>query len=388
MEEVMVVIVGAGPSGLATSACLNMHSIPNIILERDDCYASLWKKRCYNRLKLHLGKQFCSLPYMPQPSSAPTFIPKDGFLNYLDDYVVKFGLNPKCCRSVESATYDHVEEKWLIRAVNIISNDIEMYKAKFLVVASGENSEAFIPDLPNLNCFKGEKVHSSQYKSGLKYAGKKVLVVGCGNSGMEIAFDLTNCGAKTSIIVRNPVHTVTKEMVYLGMNLLKFFSVSVVDKLIATLESYWYGDLTKYGLPRPKLGPFFVKARTGKSPVVDVGTVAKIKSGDIQVLPAIKTIEEEGMIGFENGEILDFDAIVFATGYKSSANTWLKDFNFILNCEGMPKHNFPSHWKGANGVYCAGLSQRGLAGVSKDAMTIADDIKNSITREKDNWPLN
>ncbi|KAK5793464.1 hypothetical protein PVK06_034612 [Gossypium arboreum] len=95
MEETVVIIVGAGPAGLATSACLNRLSIPNIVLEREDCYASLWKKRSYDRLKLHLPKQFCHLPYMDFSPNAPTYVPRKGFIYYLDNYVSHFGITPR-----------------------------------------------------------------------------------------------------------------------------------------------------------------------------------------------------------------------------------------------------------------------------------------------------
>ena len=76
---------------------------------------------------------------------------------------------------------------------------------RWLVVATGENAEAVLPDIPGLKDFKGSCVHSSQYKNGSSYKGKKVLVIGSGNSGMEIALDLANNGADTSIVVRSPV---------------------------------------------------------------------------------------------------------------------------------------------------------------------------------------
>ncbi|KAG6721580.1 hypothetical protein I3843_03G117700 [Carya illinoinensis] len=379
--ETVAVIVGAGPSGLAISACLTLHSIPFIILEREDCYASLWKKRTYDRLSLHLAKEFCYLPFAKHPRKAKTYISKDAFLRYIDDYVSHFKITPRYHRSVESAELDKVQGKWRIEAHNTIDEKIEVYFASFLVVASGENSEGYIPDIPGLDGFPGEVVHSSHYKSGLKYENKDVLVVGCGNSGMEIAYDLSNYHARTSIVVRSPFHVLTKGMVHLGMSLLKWFSVDAVDKVTLLLARFTYGNLSKYGIHQPKLGPFFQKVLTGRSPVIDVGTVKKIKSGEIKVLPGISRINGNNVV-FDDSKEMKFDAIVFATGYKSTVTRWLKDYKYVMNEDGMPSKSFPSHWKGENGLHCAGFSRRGLAGITTDAIAIADDINKVYTSKK------
>ncbi|KAJ9166739.1 hypothetical protein P3X46_021445 [Hevea brasiliensis] len=373
MEEV-VVIVGAGPAGLATSACLNRLNIPNVVLEREDCYASLWRKRTYDRLKLHLAKQFCELPHLLYPSDTPTFIPKNGFISYLDKYVSYFGINIRYHRSVESAFFDEGAKKWCVVVENKALNVTEAYGAKFLVVASGENSEGLIPDdVPGLDSFEGNCLHSSEYENGEEFRGKDVLVVGCGNSGMEIAYDLYDHGANTAIVARSPVHVVTKEIVFLAMRMLEFLPCSAVDTIVLMLCKFKFGDISKYGLQRPKEGPFYLKEATGRSPTIDVGTIGKITSGEIQVFPSMTSINGKE-ITFENGKINSYDAIILATGFKSTVRNWLKGGNELFNDEGMPKRSFPNHWKGENGLYCAGFSRRGLMGISSDAKNIARDI--------------
>ncbi|XP_022150873.1 probable indole-3-pyruvate monooxygenase YUCCA10 [Momordica charantia] len=207
MEEVTVVIVGAGPSGLATAACLNHLSIPNVVLEKEDCHASLWKKRAYDRVSLHLAKEFCSLPLMPHSRSTPTYMPRATFVRYLDKYVEKMGIKPRYMRSVEEAKWEEGEKRWRVEAWNGATGEREEYSAEFLVVASGENGLGNVPEVAGMESFGGEIIHSSKYKSGREFEGKEVLVVGCGNSGMEIAFDLSNYGAHTSIVVRSPVRS-------------------------------------------------------------------------------------------------------------------------------------------------------------------------------------
>ncbi|KAI5405041.1 probable indole-3-pyruvate monooxygenase YUCCA10 [Lathyrus oleraceus] len=378
MQEFTVVIVGGGPSGLAISALLTQNSISHTILEKEDCNASLWRKNAYDRLNLHLASEFCSLPLMPHPPSGPTYLTKDQFLQYIDKYVNHFDIKPRYYCVVESAKYDEVKNKWVVEAKNTLEGTLEIYGAKFLVIASGENSEGFIPNFHGLGKFEGDVVHSKYYKSGSKYKSKDVLVVGCGNSGMEIAYDLQNWGANTSIVIRNPLHVFTRNMIRIGMRLVHYFPVYIADTIITILAKLKYGDLSKYGIYRPKDGPLYLKNITGKSAVIDVGTIEKIKEGSIKVVPSgIKKIEKKNVI-FENNMEKEFDAIVFATGYKSVANEWLKDYTYALNEKGFPKNPFPKHWKGDHGLYCAGLARKGLFGVKKDAEAIAEDIKQTL----------
>ncbi|QCE15678.1 probable indole-3-pyruvate monooxygenase YUCCA11 [Vigna unguiculata] len=383
--EVPVVIVGAGPAGLATSACLNKLSIPNLILERDDCHASLWRKRTYDRLKLHLGKDFCSLPHMPFPSDFPTFVPRVDFLRYLDSYVSRFKISIRYNRNVESAHLDHNSGKWRLVVRDIASDADEVYVSQFLVVASGENSEGYVPRVEGLEGFEGEYMHCSKYLNGRDMYGKNVLVVGCGNSGMEIAYDLSNWGANTSIVVRGPVHFFTKEMVFVGMTLLKYLKIERVDKLMMLMSKLKYGDMSKYGLVRPRDGPFVLKRKGGTTPTIDVGCVGRIKKGEIKVFPALSSIREGKTAEFEDGRDAEFDIIIFATGYNSTVLKWLKDYKELFNSNGMPKPGFPNHWKGENGLYCAGFSRRGLDGIAFDAQRIANDISMTTSARGPDW---
>lgn len=378
-QETMVIIVGAGPAGLATSACLNKMSIPNILLEKEDCHSPMWKKYSYDRVHLHLAKQFCQLPYLPFPPTSPAYLPKKQFIQYLDDYASYFNITPFYKRKVEFANFDESTKKWNVKVRNGNSDEVEDYFCKFLVVATGEASYPFTPDVPGLESFNGESIHSTQYKKGQKFKGKNVLVVGCGNSGMEIALDLANNAANTSIVVRSSMHLISREMGYLGLMLLKYkLPYIVVDTIIVMLSKLIFGDISKYyGVKRPEEGPFASKIKYGKYPVFDVGTYRKIKSGEIQVLPAITSIRGNDVV-LENGKSHQFDVIVFATGFKRTTHNWLQGDNCLLNEDGLPKLECPQHWKGKNGLYCVGLSRRGLYGIAFDAQNIATHINSLL----------
>ncbi|KAM0894263.1 hypothetical protein ACQ4PT_024592 [Festuca glaucescens] len=378
MENVVVLIVGAGPAGLATAACLTQLSIPYVIVEREDCSASLWRNRAYDRLKLHLAKEFCELPHMSYPADAPTYIPKALFVKYVDNYIECFNIQPKYLTSVESSTYDSDKKVWSIVAHDMAECKRINFTAKFLVVASGENSAENIPVIPGLQNFPGETIHSSRYKSGKTFFGKSVLVIGSGNSGMEIAYDLATHGVNTSIVIRSPIHVMTKELIRLGMTLAHHLPLNLVDKLLVTATKFIFGDLSRHGITMPNMGPMMLKSKTGRSAVIDVGTVGLIKKGIIQVQGSISEIMGN-IVKFQSGGEISFDAIVFATGYKSTVNMWLKNGESMLNDNGLPTKEHLNHWKGENRLYCAGLARRGLAGIAADAKNIANDIKSMIS---------
>ncbi|XVE71624.1 hypothetical protein DITRI_Ditri10aG0166000 [Diplodiscus trichospermus] len=365
------IIVGGGPSGLATSACLTQQGVPSLILEKSDCIASLWQYRTYDRLKLHLPKQFCELPLLGFPDNFPKYPTKQQFISYMESYASHFSIQTRFNQAVQSAEFDHVLGFWRVK-----TQDCE-YISRWLIVATGENAEPVIPDIPGIHKFKGPVVHTNLYKSGSEFKNRRVLVIGCGNSGMEVSLDLCRHNAIPYMVVRNTVHVLPREMFGfstfgIAMALLKWFPLRLVDKFLLLVASFTLGNTEQLGLRRPKTGPIELKNVTGKTPVLDVGALSQIKSGKIKVAEGVKEITENGA-KFMDGQEKEIDSIILATGYKSNVPTWLKGCDFFTK-EGMPKTPFPNSWKAEKGLYTVGFTRRGLLGTASDAVKIARDI--------------
>ncbi|XP_076897551.1 putative indole-3-pyruvate monooxygenase YUCCA8 [Bidens hawaiensis] len=253
--------------------------MPPPTLEREDCIASSYNKKTYDRLHLHVAKHFCQLPSMPFPSTFPKYVARADFVEYLDHYVSHFNIHPEFRTTVQFAKYDEHTSKWEVKAAVGDGGGVRCYVGWFLVVATGENTDPVTPEVDGLSEFKGEVIHSTEYKSGTGYENKKVLVVGAGNSGMEIALDLSNHCAKTSIVVRSPVHIVSRWSLNSLFLLLDLLPLHLVDSLTMLIS---------------------------------------------KVLPALKGIKGGNEVVFEDGKCHQFDAIVFATGFKRSTHLWLQ----------------------------------------------------------------
>ncbi|KAK9281532.1 hypothetical protein L1049_004435 [Liquidambar formosana] len=373
------VIVGAGPSGLAVGACLKKQGVPFVVLEKAECIASLWQRRTYDRLKLHLPKQFCQLPNLPFPAEFPEYPTKKQFIQYLESYANHFEINPQFNECVQSAKYDETCGLWRVKTVSTSGStrsEVE-YICRWLVVATGENAECVVPDINGLSSFSGKVMHVCEYKSGETFQGKKVLVVGCGNSGMEVSLDLCNHNAMPSMVVRSSVHVLPREIYgkstfELGVLLMKWLPLWLVDKLLLIFAWLILGNVEKYGLKRPSMGPLELKNCKGKTPVLDIGALQKIKSGEIKVVPGIKRFSAAS-VELVNGEKLDIDSVIMATGYRSNVPYWLQESEFFSK-NGFPKAPSPDAWKGKAGLYAVGFTRRGLSGASSDAVKIAQDI--------------
>ncbi|GAB2233463.1 hypothetical protein Droror1_Dr00002686 [Drosera rotundifolia] len=379
------IIIGAGPSGLAVAASLKSRDIPSLLLERTHCIASLWQLRTYDRLRLHLPKSFCQLPMLPFPDHFPTYPTKQQFVDYLSNYAATFDIKPEFSTTVVAAQHDEVINMWRVNVVKEGGECVE-YVSRWVVAATGENAEVVVPEMEGIEAFEGTVVHTSGYRSGEAYRGKRAVVVGCGNSGMEVCLDLVNHGAFPSVVVRDTVHILPREMLGrstfgLSMWLLKWLPISLVDRLLLLLSRLILGDTSLLGLARPPTGPLQLKNVSGKTPVLDVGTFNKIKSGDIKVRPSIRRLKRNA-VEFVDGTTEQCDAIILATGYRSNVPSWLKEKYMFSEEDGLPRRPFPNGWKGEHGLYAVGFTKRGLLGASMEAMLIAEDIESCWKTEQ------
>lgn len=109
----------------------------------------------------------------------------------------------------------------------------------------------------------------------------------------------------------------------LAVTLMKKLPLWMVDKILLIMARLILGNVEKYGLKRPEMGPLELKNSAGKTPVLDIGTLKKIRSGEIKVVPGIKRFYK-GKVELVDGQVLQIDSVVLATGYRSNVPSWLK----------------------------------------------------------------
>ena len=328
-----IVIVGAGPAGLAIAARLHKLQLPFTVVEKADAVASTWRNH-YDRLHLHTARKYSALPFLPMPDSYPEFASRQQVVDYAEQYARHFNIEPVFGKTVISIT--RLDESWIITFA-----DGELWQADAVVIASGTNAVPRIPDFKGQNNFKGQIIHSALYRNPEPFTGKRALVVGMGNTGAEIALDLSNHGIATDISVRSPVNIVPLRIFGRPTQAtairLKNLPHTIQDLLGRLTQRVFIGNLDKYGLPQPTMAPMEQLRVTGKSPTIDVGTVASIKSGAIRIRPEIDRLEGGGAV-FTNNETVNYDIILLATGYRSTIREMVPSAAHILDHVGNPRH--------------------------------------------------
>lgn len=169
--QTQVVIVGAGPAGLAVGGCLRRQRIPFVLLERHEQVASAWRHH-YERLHLHTTKRFSSLPYMRYPASAPRYPSRQQVIDYLEAYAQRIDLQPQCGQEVRSV--QRKETSWEVQT------EQGRYTAQCVVLATGLNEAPSLPTWADEDRFQGPVLHSAQYRSGEPFRRQRVLVIGYG----------------------------------------------------------------------------------------------------------------------------------------------------------------------------------------------------------------
>ncbi|WP_064197088.1 MULTISPECIES: NAD(P)/FAD-dependent oxidoreductase [Emticicia] len=364
------IIIGAGPSGLAMAGQFSKNEVPYIIIEKSTNVGNEWRNH-YDRLKLHTDKIYSSLPHLPFPAEYPTFVPKAEYIQYLESYIKHFNINPIYGEEVLDISKNN--GIWEVKTQN------NTFLSENVVVATGYNRVPKIPHFINDYLFEGEKIHSCKYKNGLPYKDKKVLVVGYGNSGAEIALDLCESKAKTYVSIRNPVNIVKRE--FLGRStqglaiFLTQFGNSVYDFISNIFKKISTGSLKQTGIPISPLAPSEQLRKQGKVPVIDVGTLEQIKQKKIMVMPDIREFTHDSII-FVNGQQEKFDAVVLATGYHAHLEKIIKNIAPVLNERAYPKQMWFDE-ETYKGLYFIGFNLP-LTGILRDINISSEKILGKI----------
>src|SRR4051812_10530221 len=278
-----VLVVGAGPAGLATAACLRRRGVDALVVDRGSAVGGSWRHR-YDRLHPHTPRIQSALPGMRMPRRYGRWVAKDDVAGYLGEYADAAGIRPRFGTKVRRIDRD--ADGWCAE-----TGDGPL-RARQVVLATGYNSVPVPPSWPGQDTFLGELLHASSYTGPAPFRGGDVLVVGAGNPGAEIAADLVEGGAgRVRIAVRTPPNVIPRQMgpvptTLLGVTL-DFSPAWLADPLNRVLQRRFVGDLTAYGLPAPRAGVVAQQRATGVTPTIDVGLVEQLRAGKVTPVAAV-----------------------------------------------------------------------------------------------------
>lgn len=315
-----VIVIGAGPAGLATSRELARTGVDHIVLERGPQIGHTWAN-LYDGLVLHTGKHLSNLPGMAFSGSTPLFPTRRDFLDYLRRYSDGFRLPVTTDVEVVSVVRDG--DGWRARTAHG-----EQLRSRVVVMATGIVSNPRWPDIPHAERFGGRILHSVDYRRPAGFERQRVLVVGAGNSAAEISVDLARAGATVTIAVRSGARVVPLRLlgipiqyVAAPLSRLPLHVQRAITQMIANVSELARGPAV---LPPP------VDTRCAGVPLIGFHLVDAVRAGAIRVKPGIAGFTAVGA-RFVDGSEDPFDRVILATGYRAAVGI-LKDLVRIDEC--------------------------------------------------------
>jgi cation diffusion facilitator CzcD-associated flavoprotein CzcO len=333
MSDAQVVIVGGGSSGIAAALALKDAGVDSVVLERAEAVGASWRSR-YDRLRLNTPRFSSHLPGRRYPKGTPKFPSRDEVIAHIERHAAEEGLDVRC--GVTAERIDADGGAWVVRTS---AGDL---RAEQVIVAAGHEHSPNMPDWTRGEDFAGSVIHSSQYRNPEPYAGRRVLVVGPGCSGMEIAYDVASGGAaKVWLAVRTPPNIVMREGPgglpgdVIARTLLHA-PVKFADRAANFGRKMDVGDLSAYGLPVPEEGIFSRNNRLGVAPaILDKEVIEAIKAGDIEVVRAVESLDSAGAL-LADGERVQPDAVICATGFHKGLEQLVGHLG-VLDERGWPR---------------------------------------------------
>jgi putative flavoprotein involved in K+ transport len=345
-----VVVLGSGPAGLATAAEVQRRGLGAVVIERGDFIAARWRSR-YAGLRLNTFRAYSHLPGRRFPRETGRYASREAFVAYLEEYARRHELDVRL--GVEAGRVERDGDSgW-----RVTSNRGEWCSGS-VVVATGWDAEPKLPGWVSDSPFAGLLVHTSELRDPAVFAGLRVLVVGAGNSGVDVAGLLVRAGAEVTVSMRSPPNIFPRDWlgVPLGpmVSLAEHFPARSTDVLGRFIQWQVYGNLSPFGVPRPAVGFMTAFRRAGVNPAVDDGFIAALKSGRARVVGEVDRLVGDGAV-LIGGAKLPVDAVICATGYRRGLEHLAGHLD-VLDDRGAPRftNGAPSD-PTAPGLYFAGF---------------------------------
>jgi cation diffusion facilitator CzcD-associated flavoprotein CzcO len=350
--------VGAGPAGLAAGYGLTRGGFRTTILEQGPAPGAAWQD-LYDSLRLHTGKHLSALPGLGFARGTPLFPSKREFIGYLHAYADRHRLPIRFGCRVEEARW--AGGRWRLETTQ------GALESTRLVLATGILSNPFTPRWPGLDGFRGTVMHSVGYKNPSRWIGRRVLVVGTGNSAAEIATELGRVGVTTGIAVRTGAHVVPLRLFGLPI---QYWS-HVIERLPRPVRELLARATAAAGvvrgrpvIPRPPWSPL------DRPPIIGFGLPDAVRSGLVTLHPDLHAFGDQS-VTFADGREEPYDTVILATGFRAAVG-------FLREKSRTDARGFPA----AEGVRCSDLPRccvighhyaavGALANIGRDATLLA-----------------
>ena len=343
------VVIGAGPAGLAAAAELQKVGYSVIVIDAADSVGSSWSKH-YDRLHLHTSRTMSSLPGRPMPRRYGRWVARDDFREYLGDYAKAEKLDVRL--GVKATSIRRTDGHW------VVDTSIGALTADAVVVATGYNHTAKIPDWPGVTEYEGRVIHSSEYRNPAALDARDVLVVGPGNSGAEIAADLAGAGTLVRLAARTPPNIVRRQVLGIPTQSLTLSTsplpTKIADRVARGMQILTVGNLSKYGLPKAPRGIFSQQAEDDVTPTIDVGLIDALKAGTITVVGAVESFTKDA-VRLADGTSISPELVLVATGFQRGLEPLVGDLGVIAP-GGRPLINADEQLPGLEGLFFLGYS--------------------------------
>lgn len=337
---------------MACGYFLRRAGLEYIILDDQQHTGGAWQ-HAWNSLTLFSPSEQSSLPGWMMPKSKNEFPSKQEVLDYLSAYQERYQIQIK-----KGVKVKNVQKK---RVLFTIISDQGDYQSKTVISATGTFQNPFIPSVPGKDLFKGQQLHSSQYKTADQFKDKSVLIVGGGNSGAQILAEVSKV-AKT---------------VWATQNKPEFLPDDVDGRVLFDVASAKYHAM--------KEGKQFDAAQYNIGHIVMVPTVREARSrGVLNSRETFKEIFEDGVV-WQDESRQSFDVIIWCTGF-GYATSYLKDLGILqkngkMECEGTRSIDVEGLWLVGYGSF-TGFASATLIGVGRSARQTVNEIVEYLKKTK------